>query len=52
MPPRDRKFRPYREAMELPGRDGPDERPDSVGRIDDLLAAGVLPGIDPDQELR
>jgi len=38
--PRERKLRPYREAMEAPGRDGPDERTHPVNRRQLLRLAG------------
>jgi hypothetical protein len=39
---RERKFRPYREAMNVPGRDRPDECPDSVNRRQLLRLAGSV----------
>jgi N-acetylmuramoyl-L-alanine amidase len=39
---REQKLRPYREAMDLPWRDRPDERPDSVNRRQLLRLAGSV----------
>jgi hypothetical protein len=39
---RERKLRPYREAMDVPGPDGPDEGPDFVNRRRLLRLAGGI----------